>query len=142
MTVPAEYYDASRHFEEFLVRARDAAGLTTTNQSFTMVEGVFRAFRRRLNPGDAVRFAGILPPVARALFVSDWDPEAPRRPFEDRATMTLEAQSLRGGHNFAPDTCIHDVAVALRASVAEAAFDALLARLPEEARAFWAADRV
>jgi uncharacterized protein (DUF2267 family) len=137
MTVPAEYYDASRHFEAFLVRARDAAGLTTTNQSFTMVEGVFRAFRRRLSLDDAVRFADVLSPLARALFVADWDPDEPIRPFEDRAAMTLEAQSLRGGHNFAPDTCISDVAVALRASVDEAAFDALLARLPEGARDFW-----
>lgn len=140
MTVPSEYYDASRQFEAFLVHARDEAGLTTTNQSFTMVEGVFRAFRRRLNLDDAIRFADVLPPVARALFVADWDPEEPRRPFEDRAAMTREAQSLRGGHNFAPDSCIRDVAAALRASVDEAEFDALLARLPEDTRAFWAVE--
>ncbi|MGE0228295.1 MAG: DUF2267 domain-containing protein [Dehalococcoidia bacterium] len=140
MTVPAGYYDASRHFEEFLVRAREAAGLTTTNQSFTMVEGVFRAFRRRLSIKDAIRFAGVLPPAARALFVADWDPEEPRRPFEDRPAMTREAQALRGGHNFAPDTCIHDVAVALRASIREADLEAVLSRLPEAARDFWTVD--
>lgn len=138
MTVPTEYTDASRHFEEFLVRARDAAGLTTTNQSFTMVEGVFRAFRRRLSLEDAIRFAAVLPPGARALFVADWDPKEPAARFEDRASMVREAQSLRGGHNFAPDTCIRDVALALRAGTDEAELDAVLARLPEGARDFWA----
>lgn len=137
MPVPPEYYDASRHFEAFLVRARDAAGLTTTNQSFTMVEGVFRAFRRRLSVDDAIRFAAVLPPAARALFVADWDPEEPQRPFEDRPTMTREAQSLRGAHNFAPDTCIRDVALALRAGVDATEFDALLGRLPAGASEFW-----
>lgn len=138
MTIPAEFEFASRDFSRFLVEARDAAGLGSTHQTYTMVEGVLRTFRRRLSVGDAVRFAGVLPPVLRAMFVADWDVEEPVRPFVDRATMTKEAQALRPDHNFAPDTAIADVARVLRRHVDERAFDDVLAGLPPGAAEFWA----
>jgi len=137
--MPREYQIASAEFERLLTAAREAAGLTTRNQSWTMVQAVFQVFRRRLAPEDAIRFAQALPALARALFVADWEPDAEQAvPFADRETMTREAQALRKHHNFAPDSCIADVAVALRACVDEPAFDRMLARLPEPARAFWA----
>jgi uncharacterized protein (DUF2267 family) len=102
-----------------------------------MVQGVLQAFRRRLDVKDAVLFAGVLPPVLRAIFVADWNTDEPRRPFEDRTDMTKEVQALRAGHNFAPDTAIRDVARAMRKNVDEAAFDGVLARLPEGAVDFW-----
>lgn len=141
MTVPAEYDFASREFSRFLAEARDAAGLVTTNQSYTMVEGVLRAFRRRLSVTDAIRFAGVLPPMLRALFVADWDTSEPVRPFADRAAMTRDVQALRPGHNFAPDTAIADVARVLRQHVDPRAFDDVLAELPEGARQFWSAEK-
>lgn len=73
MPVPSEYQRASLDFEKFLSDARDASGLTTTNQAYTMVQAVLQTFRRRLTLQDAIRFAGILPPVLRSLFVADWD---------------------------------------------------------------------
>jgi uncharacterized protein (DUF2267 family) len=38
VTVPAQYVDASADFRKFLVELRDIAGLTTTNQAFTVLE--------------------------------------------------------------------------------------------------------
>ena len=137
MPVPPEYQRASQDFTKFLLDARETSGLATTHQVYTMVQGVLQVFRRRLDLKDAVRFAGVLPPVLRALFVADWDTDEPRRPFGTRAVMTKEVQMLRVDHNFAPETSIRDVAIALRRNVDEAALDRVLAGLPEGAVQFW-----
>jgi len=98
---------------------------------------VLKTFRAHLALHDAIRFADVLPPVLRAIFVSGWDPEQPPRPFGTREELTREAQSLRRDHNFSPDTCIGDVARALSRHVDRSAFAAALERLPADARAFW-----
>ncbi|WP_067217077.1 DUF2267 domain-containing protein [Stappia indica] len=138
MTLPSDYQNAAADFDRLLEIARDTAGLSTRNQTYTMVQGVFLVFRQRLELADAIRFAQVLPAVARALFIADWDVEAPVRPFADRETMTREVQALRRHHNFAPDTSIADVARAVRACCDEAALDRVLATLSPQARAFWA----
>ncbi len=137
MPVPAEYARASEQFYSLLVDARDAAGLGSTHQAYTMLQGVLQVFRRRLDVDDALRFAAILPPLVRALFVADWDVDEPRRSFGSRVAMTDEVQSLRAAHNFAPDTAIGDVSRALRSYVDEEAFGRMLARLPDGAVEFW-----
>src|SRR5690242_18396409 len=133
MPVPPEYQRATDDFYAFLSDARDAAGLATTNQAYTMVEGVLQVYRRRLDVREAILFAGALPPALRALFVSDWDLEEPKRSFEDLAAMAKEVRALRPEHNFAPDTSIRDVANALWRHVDRAAFERVLRRLPEAA---------
>jgi uncharacterized protein (DUF2267 family) len=138
MTVPLEYEFASQDFTQFLRDARVASDLTSPHQTYTMVQGVLQAFRRRLSVKDALSFANVLPPVVRAVFVADWDVDEPRRPFGDRAAMTREVQALRANHNVAPDTSIQDVARALRKHVDQAAFDRVLATLLEGASQFWA----
>ena len=137
MTIPVEYQRATDHFHQFLSDARDAAGLETINQAYTMTQGVLQAFRRRLEIGEAIRFSNVLPAGMRALFVADWNLDEPKHPFEDRAVMTKEVQSLRPLHNYAPDSCIRDVARALRLNVDETALDQALESLPEGARRFW-----
>ena len=137
MPVPPEYERASARFYSFLVDAREAAGLATTHQTYTMVQGVLRTFRRRLDVADALRFADLLPPLLRSLFVTDWDAHAPRAPFADRATMTTEVRSLRPAHNFSPDDAIEAVAVALHGYVDAEAFEALLRTLPDGVVDFW-----
>ncbi|MFN8639885.1 MAG: DUF2267 domain-containing protein [Dehalococcoidia bacterium] len=139
MTVPTRYTNASRDFELFLLDARTEAGLVTSNQTYTMVQGVLQAFRRRLTVEEGVRFAAVLPPILCALFVADWDLEQVPRAFEDRVTMTREVQSLRADHNWAPDHSIRAVATALRRHVDEVQFEAVLARLPAGAAEFWLA---
>ncbi len=139
MPVPSQYQRATDDFFAFLADARDAAGLTSVHQAYTMVQGVLQTFRRRLSLPDAIRFADVLPAVVRALFVADWDPAEPVRPFADRASMTAEVRALRPNHNFSPDTAIHDVAAALRRHVDVPAFEAILAALPEGAAEFWRA---
>lgn len=88
MPIPMELQHASDDFERFLADARDVSSLATRNQTYTMVQGVLQAFRRRLAVKEAIRFADAPPPILRAIFVADWDPDDPQRPFEDRATMT------------------------------------------------------
>jgi uncharacterized protein (DUF2267 family) len=139
MPVPPEYGRASDAFRAFLVDARDTAGLWSTHAAYTMVQGVLRAFRRRLTVKDAIAFANVLPICLRALFVTDWDPDAPVLPFTDREAMTKEVQALRSEHNFAPDTAIRDVARALRRHVDVEALERVLATLPEGAVGFWEA---
>lgn len=140
MPVPVEYKRASMDFEQFMLDARDISGLATTHQTYTMVQGVFQAFRRRLDVKESIRFANVLPPVLRALFVADWDLDEPRRPFADRATMTREVQALRPDHNFAPDSSIGSVAAALRRNIDQVALDRVLTGLPPGALAFWQVD--
>jgi uncharacterized protein (DUF2267 family) len=137
MTIPMELQHASEDFERFLSDARDISGLTTRNQAYTMVQGVLQVFRRRLDVRNALLFANALPPVLRAIFVADWNIDEPKRPFEDRSRMTREVQSLRKDHNFAPDTAIRDVAMALRRNMDENVLDRVLAALPEGAPDFW-----
>lgn len=137
MTVPMEYRQASRDFDAFMLDARDGAMLQTTNQAYTMVEAVLVVFRRRLAVREALAFADVLPPVLRAIFVSRWDIEEPVRPFADRATLMREVKTFRGDHNVSPDDSIAVVAEALRRHVDPAAFEHVLARLPEGAAAYW-----
>jgi uncharacterized protein (DUF2267 family) len=135
--VPPEYQQAKIDFYNFLTAARDGAELVDTQPAYTMAQGVLQAFRRRLDLKDAIRFSNVLPVGLRALFFADWDPDEPKRPFEDRERMTLEVQNLRPLHNYAPDDSIHIVAVALRRNVDQEALDRLVATLPEEAVEFW-----
>ncbi|GAB4384477.1 MAG: DUF2267 domain-containing protein [Elainellaceae cyanobacterium] len=137
MPIPSEYQRASLDFEKFLLDAREASDLTTTNQTYTMVQGVLQTFRRRLTLSEAIGFAAVLPPVLRAIFVADWDINEPRRSFGDRAEMTQEVQALRADHNFAPEIAIQAVAVALRKNIDETKFDSVLNNLPSAARDFW-----
>lgn len=140
MTVPMEYQHAGEVFERFLQLAREKSGLATRNQTYTMVQAVLLVFRRRLDIRQAIAFAGVLPPVLRAIFVADWDMDAPVLPFADRATLTREVQALRRDHNFAPDSAIADVAAALWLVCDRQALQNGLQGLPEGAVSFWASE--
>jgi uncharacterized protein (DUF2267 family) len=140
MPVPPEYQRASLDFESFLVDARERAGLVTTNQAYTMVEGVFRTFRRRLSVAEGLAFADVLPPVLRALFVEGWDASAPVQPFASREAMTAEVQALRAAHNFSPVNAMSSVAAALRKHVQHERLEQVLSKLPDGAVRFWAVE--
>ncbi|WP_261891744.1 DUF2267 domain-containing protein [Acaryochloris marina] len=137
MPVPAEYERASAKFYDYLVDARDASELWSTHVTYTMTQGVFQVFRRRLSTNNAIAFANVLPICLRALFVTDWDINEEKKSFGSREEMTREVKSLRKEHNFSTETAIRDVAKALRHHVDEEAFDNLLAQLPEGAAEFW-----
>ncbi|MDI9245367.1 DUF2267 domain-containing protein [Marinobacter sp. CHS3-4] len=137
MTVPLEYELASRKFVEFLVDARDASGLWSTHAAYTMTQGVFQVFRRRLCLAQAIQFAAVLPVGLRALFTADWDVEEEIRCFGDCEAMRREVRELRAAHNFSPDSAIRSVADSLRKHVDEKAFDELLDQLPRGVKHFW-----
>jgi uncharacterized protein (DUF2267 family) len=137
MPVPAEYERASAQFYDFLMDVRDIAGLGSTHVAYTMTQGVFQVFRRRLTTKDAIAFVNVLPICLRALFVTDWDIDEERKSFEDRESMIKEVRLLRAEHNFSTETAIRDVAQGLRRHVDEEAFDKLLAQFPKGAIEFW-----
>lgn len=139
MTVPMEYRRASAWFDAFLREVADEMGLVTTNQSFTAVDGVLRAFRRRLTVEQGVMFAQELPVALRALFVADWDAGASPSTDWDRTVMTKEVQELRRNHNLAPYGAIADLAAVLRRHLDQTGFEACLDKLPPQARTFWSA---
>lgn len=141
MPMPWTYRQATREWQAFLSDAREAMGLVSDNATFTAVEGVLRAFRRRLTPEQAISFAQVLPSVLRALFVADWTFALPAPP-GTRADWTAEAQALRPHHNLTPDNCVEAVALALRKSVLPEDLERALAPLPPFAAEFWRVEGV
>jgi len=137
MPVPRNYYHATEQFENFLLVARDAADLQTTNMAWNMVVGVLEAFRRRLKLEDAIIFANSLPSGIRALFVADWDPYEEKREFADEASLLEEVKSVRNQHNFSPDNAHQAVVIAMRRAVNTEELDACLRKIGDEAFNFW-----
>lgn len=141
MTVPMEYWSASKDFEAFLQDVRDTCMLSTHNQAYHTLRAVLHVFRSHLPVKDALAFAGILPPVTRAIFVEDWVPDDHPEPFPDHATLQREVKAIRPDHNLAPESAISDVAKSLRrSSIDIRALDRVLATLPPGAADFWRAD--
>jgi uncharacterized protein (DUF2267 family) len=137
MPMPNEFQHAGEDFEAFLLAVIDATGLATRNQAYTCAEAVLHTFRRRLLLRDVLKFAAVLPPVIRALFLANWNIDEPLLPYADRSVMTREVKALRPDHNFSPDSAIGDVAKALYQSVNHNAFNLVLNSLPKGAVEFW-----
>jgi len=137
MPMPWAYRHATKDWQAFLADAREELGLVSDNNTYTAVQGVLLTFRARLAPRQVAAFADVLPAVLRALFVAGWDPEAPPRPWADRATLEAEARDLRRAHNLTPDAPILPVARALWAAVRAADMARVLASIGPEAEDFW-----
>jgi uncharacterized protein (DUF2267 family) len=136
MPMPWTYRQATREWQAFLAEARTAMDLTSDNATFTAVEGVLRAFRRRLSAQQAIDFAQVLPSVLRALFIADWQLSDPA-PSGTRDDWTTEAMALRPHHNLTPPNCVEATALALRKSILREDLDRVLATLPPFAVEFW-----
>jgi uncharacterized protein (DUF2267 family) len=137
MTIPMEYQRASDDFEAFLAEAKEALDFTTRNPTYTTVQAVLLAFRRRLTAEQVLAFAALLPPILRAIFVADWAPNEFVAGFPAAEDLSVEVQALRRNHNFSPDDSISVVGRILRQHLDEPAFDRLLGTLPEGSREFW-----
>ena len=139
MPYPQEYQIATMKFQDFLNDVKANASFGSGHMAYTMTQGVFQVFRRRLSLEDAIRFSNILPAGIRALFVADWDPTEPMKHFQAREDMLEETKQLRAEHNFAflSKDSIRDVAKALRNHVDETQFDDLLKSFPKGALEFW-----
>lgn len=137
MGVPMDYRYASRDFEALLSELRDHAMLQTTHQAYTMLEAVLLVLRRRLTVGQGVAFANLLPPMLRAMFVTDWDPEQAVLPFAPADAWMAEVKGLRHNHNLSTDRAIADVTDILKRHITAAALADFLAGLPPEAQGFF-----
>jgi len=137
MTVPFQYAHASEQFDRFLEAARVALDHETSHQAYQTVEGLLRVFRRRLSVAEGLAFADALPAVLRAIFVADWDIEAPVLPFAGSEALGRELQAYRPHHNLTPPDAIARLAPLVRAATDPVQFDRVLRRLPAGARDFW-----
>lgn len=137
MPMPWTYRQATREWQAFLAAAREAMDLTSDNATYTAVQGVLRAFRRRLTAQQAIDFAQVLPAVLRALFVAEWRLDEGPVPPGTRAAWTAEAMALRPHHNLTPENCVEATALALRKSVLRGDLERVLATLPPFAAEFW-----
>ncbi|MCR9123163.1 MAG: DUF2267 domain-containing protein [Phyllobacteriaceae bacterium] len=135
--MPQEYQLATQRFDAFLADAGDALGLATRNQTYTVVEGVLLAFRRRLKPDEVLIFADALPAVLRAIFVAGWTVSEHMSGFPGRDALEAEVRALRADHNFAPAGSIGLVSRTLRHHVDRGRFDKAMAKLSPEAQMFW-----
>ena len=136
MPMPWTYRQATREWQAFLADARAAMNLESDNATYTAIQGVLQAFRRRLTPQQTIDFAQVLPSVLRALLVADWQISDPVPP-GTRADWTAEAMALRLHHNLTPRNCVEATALALRKAVLRDDLDRVLATLPPFAAEFW-----
>jgi len=137
MPYPHEYMVATDKFAAFLNDVKKEAGFGSSHMAYTMVQGVFQVFKRRVNFKDAIAFANVLPVGMRALFVDDWDPDEERLPFTNLETMNREVRDLRPDHNFATDKAIQQVAGALIKHVDHEKLRKVLEGISGEAMQFW-----
>ncbi len=137
MPMPMEYRQASVDFDRFMEDLKEVSMLSTSHQAYTMLQAVFQVFRRRLSIQQSMDFANTLPPVLRAIFVSDWDVGEKMREFGTESDMMAEVRALRHNHNLSTDSAIRDVAEAVRRNIDPVAFNRALLKLPQAARDFW-----
>ncbi len=141
MPYPAEYQRATDDFESFMCAVRDEADFGSSHQAYTMTQGVFQTFRRRLSTKDAIRFANILPAGIRSLFLADWEPGEQQLPFSELEKMNAEVALLRPEHNFSRKNAIQIVAKVLSSQVDCQRLKEALSLLPPEAASFWASPK-
>lgn len=137
MTIPMSYQQAREEFDGFLADARDTLDLPTRHSTYTCVEGVLVTFRRRLDADQVLIFAGVLPPLLRALFVAGWHKNERVADFGPREALELEVRTLRKNHNLSPVGSIAKVAGVLRHHLDAAAFERVLVQMPDGSSAFW-----
>ena len=137
MTIPLRHSRATEEFEAFLRDAQVRMDSVTRNQTYQGVYGTLIVFRRRLTVQQVIEFAAVLPTVLSAILISDWDVDARPVPFDTRASMTAEVQSVRRNHNLSPNSVIADVAAAAWKHVDPIAFERCLERIGPDAVAFW-----
>jgi uncharacterized protein (DUF2267 family) len=137
MTMPMEYWSASKDFDKMLTELRDRCMLQSHHQAYHTLRAVLHVFRSHLALPDALRFAGVLPPVVRAIFVEDWNIDEPVRPFPDNRTLMTEVKAVRPDHNLAPGSAIGDVTAVLRRYVDNNRLERELRHLGSRASEFW-----
>ena len=73
MPMPYEFRHPGEEFDAFLRDVMEVCNFATRNPAYTTTEAVLLTFRRRLSVRDGLRFANVLPPVLRALYIKDWN---------------------------------------------------------------------
>ncbi len=138
MPMPSEYALAQRQFDAFMAELQEELSTISRNIAYTTLQSVFIVFRRRLSVAQAIDFAQYLPPILRAIFVSEWNPAEPLRPWGALDVLDQEVKTIRQHHNFSKDGAIAAVSTVLWRHVDAYRFRFVLERLGPQAKAFWA----
>ncbi|MDJ0638384.1 MAG: DUF2267 domain-containing protein [Paracoccaceae bacterium] len=138
--MPWTYRHATREWRAFLDDVKERMSLSSDNNAYTAVDGVFQTFRRRLTAQQGLDFANVLPSVLRAIFVQNWDVTSPPVPFAERNVLISEVKSLRKDHNLTPDNAIDATAWALWRCTNHRELERVLDTLPGPAKAYWQVD--
>lgn len=141
MPMPQQYQRASPVFDGILNDVKEALNLATRNQAFTCLQSVLIVFRRRLRPPQILAFANLLPPVARAIFIADWNEDEFVPIFSSKADLTAEVRSIRRHHNFSGDNAIDGVTTVLRDTMDTKALEVVLSSISPDAMRFWSPDQ-
>lgn len=139
MTIPRDYAFAARDFERFLGDLEETSYLATQSLAYDELRAVFHVFRRHATPRQVLAFAAVLPPVLKAVLVEGWDIEAPIAATPPEEDLAAEIAAGPARLKVPPATAVAAVASTLRHHVDAAAFDRVMATLPEKARAYWRA---
>lgn len=141
MTVPNEYRQASSDFDHLLAEIADKCNLSSRHQAYTVAQAVLICLRRRMSLPEAIIFAQMLPVLARALFIENWNPlETPVADW-DPERMTEEILSLRRHHNLADAQSLANVIKALGTAADRQNWSRGLPRLSPALQALLEADR-
>jgi uncharacterized protein (DUF2267 family) len=137
MTVPSDYTQAGRVFDQLLTDISDICNVGTRHQAYAVLFAVLRVFRHRLTAEEIMIFADCLPAMLRAMFVNGWSPREERRPFATLEDYDREARAIRSNHNLMPEGSFRMVATLVRVRCIPLAFDDSIKRLRPEVRQFW-----
>jgi uncharacterized protein (DUF2267 family) len=137
MPFPIEYATATQDFYKFMDDVKQKADFHSFHVTYTMVQGVFQAFRRRVSIEEALCFANCLPVALRALFVKDWDINKPKKEFESFDKMNEDVKKLRHEHNFSRDNAIEIVSSVLLNHVEKVHFSKMMEKMSDDIKLFW-----
>jgi uncharacterized protein (DUF2267 family) len=136
--MPPEIAQASAQFMELLGALKERAYLQTHNQCYAMLRAVLHEYRDHITVDQAIALASALPPVARAIFVEDWEPSdaPPSSPAPEAFTQSVIRRL--SPHHIPPDSIVGDVFAVLAPRCDQARLGSALKALPAALQAMWA----
>lgn len=139
MPCPQDYQIGDKIFYDFLNEVRIDTDLGSTHMSYTVTQGVFQCFKKRISIANSILFCNLLPAPLRALFVADWNPFQEILPAGNREDWLMDTQSLRKEHNFTYlcEDPVKSVAKVIRNYIDSDKFEIYLKNLPSDIREFW-----
>jgi len=112
----------------------------TKQQGYAALRAVLHALRDRLSVDEAAQLAAQLPVLIRGIYYEGWNPsKTPLRIRHREEFLDLVRRHLGKVDNVEPQAAVKAVFALLKAHVSAGEIDDVLAEMPQELRALWAA---